>query len=183
MTLTWRILRDTVGAAADHGAFGTARHGARHMGQGGSTRATRQDELLQSRQPGVVMRQRCIQRLYRVVLQQPIARNGQLTTQVEQFVLHGDQQRAYVLRQVLTQKYPQLRVEFVDFGFEPQGLAFLNAQRRELEFFALRRGQIGVAAGPAEGVAQLDHGLHVDEALTHLAIGEAQDVQGRVERD
>ncbi|MNZ82864.1 hypothetical protein D3C78_1015730 [compost metagenome] len=83
------------------------------MGLGRGARARGQDELLQARQLGVVVRQGIVELQQAFVLEQLVAGNRQFAAQVEQLVLDIDQQRAHVLRQVLAQQQADVRIEFV----------------------------------------------------------------------
>ena len=74
------------------------------MGLRGSACASGQDELLQARQLGVVFLQGFVQLQHRRFLQQRKPRNRQLAPQVEQLVLHVDEQLAHAAGQGFAQQ-------------------------------------------------------------------------------
>ncbi|MPM98871.1 hypothetical protein SDC9_146061 [bioreactor metagenome] len=96
------------------------------MGLRGSTRAGRQDELLQARQLRVVVGQRVVELQQRIVLEQLIARHGQLAAQVEQLVLDVDQQVAHILGHWLAQQQADMRVQFIHIAHGMRAAAVLG---------------------------------------------------------
>jgi hypothetical protein len=100
-------------AQGHHRPFGAPGHGAADMGQRRTAGAGGQDELLQARQPRVVVFQGLVEGLYRLGLQQLEARHGQLASQIEQLVLDLHQQLAHLRGQGFRQQHSKLGVQFV----------------------------------------------------------------------
>ena len=100
-------------AQCHHGTFGAARHGAAHMGQAGAAGAGGQDEFFKFGQLAVVVFQRLVERGHGFDLEQLKTWDGQLTTQVEELVLHLHQNVTDIRGHVLAQQHTDVRVEFV----------------------------------------------------------------------
>ncbi len=99
------------------------------MGLGRGAAAGRQDEFLQPGQLRVVVGQRFIKLQQGVVLEQFIAGNGQLATEVEQLVLHIDQQFAHVVGQGLAQQQADVGIELVHIAHGVRAAAVLGDAR------------------------------------------------------
>ena len=112
----WRGSARTASTARQrhHRALGAARDRAADMRERRAARAGRQDELLQPRQRGVVVRERLVEPQHRVGLQQLVAGDRQLAAEVEQLVLDHDEQLAHVVGQRLGEQHAELRVQLVD---------------------------------------------------------------------
>jgi hypothetical protein len=98
----------------------------RHTWACAAARAGRQDELLKARQLCVVVGQRVVELQQRIVLEQLIARHGQLAAQVEQLVLDVDQQVAHILGHWLAQQQADMRVQFIHIAHGMRAAAVLG---------------------------------------------------------
>ena len=116
-------------AQRDNGAFGAARHGAADMRQRRRARAGRQDEFGQARQLGVVGFEGAVEQRDGFGLEQFIARNRQLAAEVEQLVLHFDQQLANARRHVFAQQHADVRIQLVNVAHRVDPQAVLGNTR------------------------------------------------------
>ncbi len=126
----------------------------------GSAAAGGQDELLQRRQLGVVVRQRLVQLQHRRALQQLVAGDAELAAQVEQLVLDGIEQRAHILRQRLAQQQPELRVELIDLAHGVDAQAALAHA-----LVVAQPGGAGVAGAGGDLRQAITHGLDCGYAI------------------
>lgn len=109
-----RPVVDRVGTSqGDHAAFGAPANRAADVRERRGARTAGQDEFLQRRQIGVVMRQQGVQPGNLRLADQCVARNAQFAAQIEQLMLDGKQLRPQVRRQRLAQQQAQMGVQFI----------------------------------------------------------------------
>ncbi len=126
------------------------------MGQRSGARAGRQNELLQAGQAVVVYFQCLVELADRLGLEQLKAGDRQLTTQVEQLVLHIHQQSAHLAGHVFAQQHADVGVELIDIAHGMHAQAVLR--------------DAGVVA-QAGGAVVAGAGGNLGESLRHKAPG------------
>ena len=151
------------GGQRDQAALGAPAHGTGVVGEGGGARAAGQDEILERWQRFVEAIEFAFEPADALGMHHVRAGNADLAAEVEQVVLHVDQQRAHVVGQFLAEDETDQRVGFVDV-----------AQRLDTQ--AVLGDALAIAEAGGAGVAGA--GVDLGKAVTHLvllAAGETAD--------